>query len=224
MPSFLTINSRGTDVRKLQEILGLHVDGIFGQQTQKAVITFQRAHNLDDDGKVGKLTWAKLEEHAQHKCDHFVVPAEKPKYIKSKRKINNIILHCSATPEGRDVTVDTIRTWHKNQGWNDIGYHYIVTLDGVIHTGRDIHVAGAHTTGHNANSIGIVYVGGLMTDGKTAKDTRTSQQREALKGIVRDLMALYNLSLKNVHCHNEYAAKACPSFKIDNFRKEFEEI
>ena len=221
MPSTISTNSRGNDVRKLQEMLGLHVDGIFGNQTKKAVITFQNAHGLKGDGIVGKMTWEALERHVARKCAHDAAPKPQHTYIKSKRKINKIIVHCTATPEGKDYTVDTIRGWHLKQGWKDIGYHYVVTRDGVIHDGRSIHEVGAHTTNHNANSIGIVYVGGLAPDGKNAKDTRTDPQREALVSIVRDLMALYGLNLQQVHCHNEYAAKACPSFSISSFRNEF---
>ena len=78
------------------------------------------------------------------------------------RTINKIILHCTATPEGRHTTVEDIRLWHKSQGWSDIGYHYVVYLDGSIHTGRPIEVSGAHTKGLNKNSIGVVYVGGAQ--------------------------------------------------------------
>ena len=221
MARTLRINDRGNEVRTLQEMLHLPIDGCFGPITKQAVITFQNAHALVADGIVGPATWAALEKHEQGECHQNKTPKSQNTYIKSRRKINRIILHCTATPDGKDYTVDTIRGWHKNQGWKDIGYHYVITRDGVIHTGRDIHEAGAHTTGYNANSIGIVYVGGLKTDGKTAMDTRTPEQRKALISIVRDLMALYNLNLQNVHCHNEYANKACPSFKIDTFRREF---
>lgn len=217
MPSTLSINARGNDVRKLQEMLNIHADGIFGPATKQAVITFQKAHFLTADGIVGKQTWGALERHHEGLC----CKKSTNTYTKSRRSIKKLILHCTATPEGRNVTVDTIRGWHKAQGWKDIGYHYVITLDGKIHEGRSIHEDGAHTIGQNSNSIGIVYVGGLATDGKTAKDTRTPEQRAALVQLVRDLMKLYNHSLLNVHCHNEYANKACPSFMIEDFRNEF---
>jgi N-acetylmuramoyl-L-alanine amidase len=72
------------------------------------------------------------------------------------RAINKIILHCSATTEGRRTTVEDIRNWHKQRGFNDIGYHYVVYLDGSIHNGRDVELVGAHTKGHNTGSIGFV--------------------------------------------------------------------
>lgn len=135
------------------------------------------------------------------------------------RKITDIILHCSATPEGRDIHADTIRKWHKQQGWRDIGYHYVITLDGKIEDGRPIAQAGAHCQGHNANSIGICYIGGVDKNGKP-KDTRTPLQTAALHGLVSALMEKYDISEQHIHCHNEFAKKACPSFSIEKFKKE----
>ena len=74
------------------------------------------------------------------------------------RKIKEIIVHCSATPEGKDYSIDTIRKWHLQRGFADIGYHYIIYRDGSIHTGRDESVIGAHCKGHNSNSIGVCYI------------------------------------------------------------------
>ena len=135
------------------------------------------------------------------------------------RKITDIILHCSATTEGRDIHADTIRNWHKQQGWRDIGYHYVITLSGKIERGRPIEEVGAHCAGHNFNSIGICYIGGIDKQGK-AKDTRTPAQTAALHQLVKTLQEEYHIPDSNVHCHNEYSAKACPSFSIETFRKE----
>ena len=71
------------------------------------------------------------------------------------RKIDKIIIHCSATKEGIDFKAKDIDVWHRNQGWDGIGYHYVVDLDGTVEKGRNIEKAGAHTVGQNANSIGI---------------------------------------------------------------------
>lgn len=128
------------------------------------------------------------------------------------RKINEIIVHCSATAEGRDYTVDDIDRWHKSRGWQCIGYHYVIYRDGSVHTGRPVAQIGAHCTGHNANSIGVCYIGGCAADGVTPKDTRTPQQREALRRLVADLQKQYPGA--TVHGHREYAAKACPSFDV----------
>lgn len=130
----------------------------------------------------------------------------------SMRKITKIILHCSATPEGRDYTVADINRWHKQRGWRGIGYHYVVYRDGSVHPGRPVEQIGAHTSGHNANSIGVCYVGGLATDGKTPKDTRTPAQRAALRNLVEQLRTEYpNVT---IHGHREFAAKACPCFDV----------
>ena len=84
------------------------------------------------------------------------------------RKITEIILHCSATAEGLDFSVRDIRAWHKAQGWADVGYHYVVRLDGTVQEGRPLEQAGAHCKGHNDRSIGICYIGGLAADGLAA--------------------------------------------------------
>ena len=131
------------------------------------------------------------------------------------RKINKIILHCSATKEGQNFTVADIDRWHRERGFNGIGYHFVIYLDGSVHAGRAIDEIGAHTTGQNANSIGICYIGGLNTDGK-AKDTRTDLQKASLKNLVSDLLKKYPAS--TVHGHNEFANKACPCFNVE---KEF---
>lgn len=93
------------------------------------------------------------------------------------RIINEIIIHCSATPEGKDYTVEQIKQWHKQRGFSDIGYHYVIYRDGSIHSGRPIERIGAHCLKHNAHSIGVCYIGGVAKDGKTPKDTRTDAQK-----------------------------------------------
>ena len=126
------------------------------------------------------------------------------------RKITEIIVHCSATPEGKDFTVADITRWHRQRGFRTIGYHYVVYRDGSVHTGRQEGEIGAHCTGHNACSIGICYIGGVAADGKTAKDTRTPEQRKALLMLLRRLRAKYPNA--KIHGHRDFAAKACPSF------------
>lgn len=126
------------------------------------------------------------------------------------RKINEIIVHCSATPEGKDYSVDNIRQWHLQRGFSDIGYHYVIYRDGSIHTGRDESIIGAHCTGHNANSIGVCYIGGCASDGKTPKDTRTAQQKQSLVKLLKELKTKYPQA--SIHGHRDFANKACPSF------------
>ncbi len=192
---------RGVDVQILQNSLCLIPDGIFGPLTQEAVETFQREHGLTVDGIAGPKTIASL-----GLAEGYLM--SKP----TSRRIDKIILHCTATKQGKDYTVDQVRQWHVNdRNFADIGYHFLIRLDGTVEEGRPLDKIGAHCTGQNAHSIGIVYAGGLDSEG-SPMDTRTPSQRNAMRSLVDYLKKKYNAS---VHCHNEFANKACPSFKID---------
>jgi len=127
------------------------------------------------------------------------------------RKIDEIIVHCTATPEGRAVTVADVTRWHKARGFRTIGYHYLIYLDGSVHPGRPLAEAGAHCTGHNARSVGVCYVGGCDKNMRP-KDTRTPAQRTALRKLVAELK--HRFPDASIHGHREFAAKACPSFDI----------
>lgn len=125
------------------------------------------------------------------------------------RYIDKIIVHCSATPEGRDVSAATIDDWHKQRGWSGIGYHYVVSLDGTIEYGRDINKTGAHVKGHNKGSIGLCYVGGVDSD-MNPKDTRTDEQKESLLLLIKTLKKMHPGA--EVYGHRDFSTKACPSF------------
>lgn len=192
--------SRGEAVKQIQKALagaGLKVitDGVYGTITEEAVREFQGKNGLNPDGIVGPATLAKL------------IPA---RLKRSKRTIKEIIVHCSATPEGKDYTVLDIRRWHKQQGWSDIGYHYVIYRNGHIEPGRDIDISGAHCEGHNSNSIGVCYIGGVARNGKTAKDTRTLAQKAAMLSLLKDLRDLYPGA--KIYGHRDFAHKDCPSF------------
>lgn len=135
------------------------------------------------------------------------------------RKINEIIVHCTATAEGKNFKAADIDRWHKAKGWNGIGYHHVVDLDGTVEPGRPESEVGAHCLKHNANSIGVVYVGGLASDGKTPKDTRTPEQKTALVKLLTELKRRYPNA--TIHGHRDFAAKACPSFDAT---KEYKDI
>ena len=130
------------------------------------------------------------------------------------RQIKRVILHCSATKENQDIDSATIRAWHTSppRNWSDIGYHFVVKLDGSIESGRPINRAGAHTKGHNKDSIGVCYVGGLDQSGHP-KNTLTTEQRRAIKRLCRALCLVLNQPL-DLHGHREFSAKACPSFEV----------
>lgn len=128
------------------------------------------------------------------------------------RKITKIIVHCTATPEGRAVSVAQVDAWHKERGFRCIGYHYLVGLDGTVTAGRPEQEMGAHCLGHNYESIGVCYVGGLDRVTGEPKDTRTPAQRSALRRLVEQLRDRHPGA--TVHGHREFAAKACPCFDI----------
>ena len=188
----LKLGSRGNEVKVLQEKLNLKADGIFGPLTEEAVKDFQRSNSLEVDGIVGADTLSKLNLSV------------------NKRTIKELIVHCSATPEGKDYSVDTIRQWHLQRGFSDIGYHYVIYRDGSIHIGRDESIIGAHCTGHNTNSIGVCYIGGCASDGKTPKDTRTTEQKQSLVKLLKELKTKYPQA--SIHGHRDFSSKACPSF------------
>ncbi len=140
------------------------------------------------------------------------------------RAIDGIVVHCTATPEGRQVAIAEVRRWHLLKGWDDIGYHFLILLDGTIEVGRPLARAGAHVAGFNARTIGVCYVGGCVADGVTPKDTRTPAQKAALVHLLTELRGKYpNASIKG---HRDYSPdrnrngaieknewiKACPSF------------
>lgn len=126
------------------------------------------------------------------------------------RSINEIIVHCSATAEGRAFTVADIDRWHRQRGFNSIGYHYVIYLDGSVHAGRPVDKIGAHCLHHNNHSIGVCYIGGLASDGKTPKDTRTEAQRRSLLALFASLRQKFPKVV--IHGHRDFAAKACPCF------------
>lgn len=126
------------------------------------------------------------------------------------RQIKKLIVHCSATPEGRDVKVSDIKRWHvEDNGWSDIGYHWVIELDGSIRKGRPESSSGAHAKGHNKESIGICYIGGCDSDMKP-KDTRTDAQKETLRCLLIDLLGRYPEA--EIIGHRDVSSKSCPSF------------
>lgn len=135
------------------------------------------------------------------------------------RAIEYIVIHCSATAEGKEITAADVDKWHKAKGWDGIGYHFFIKLDGTIELGRRIKQIGSHVAGHNKNSIGICYAGGVETDNKTPKDTRTKAQMESMKKLVQDLLVRFPTA--KVVGHRDFAGvnKACPSFEVSEWLK-----
>jgi hypothetical protein len=144
---------------------------------------------------------------------------------KKMRKINQIVIHCSATIEGEDKDAAWIRNLHvEKNGWSDIGYHFVVKLDGTVEKGRPLERPGAHVRGHNSDTIGVCYIGGLDKTGQP-KDTRTEEQKLALNRLIMQLRSMFGYDL-GVKGHRDYSPdinhdgeitpdewlKACPCF------------
>jgi len=129
------------------------------------------------------------------------------------RRIDMIIIHCSATEAGREYTVGDITDWHKKRGFRTIGYHFLIHTDGSIDGSaegcRPLSEIGAHAKGYNSHSIGICYIGGLK-NGKPA-DTRTHEQTESLRLLVKVLSSIFPSVIIG---HNEVSNKACPCFNV----------
>ncbi len=146
-------------------------------------------------------------------------------------RLARLVIHCTATPEGRAVSAEDIRHWHTapvgagGRGWKQVGYTDMIHQSGVVErlvgNNEDANVDTWEITngakGHNSTSRHIVYVGGLAADGKTPEDTRTSEQSRALEAYVKDFHARFP-GVKIVG-HNELAAKACPSFDVQAWLK-----
>ena len=222
--------SRGAIVKQIQKKVGCYPDGIWGRLTTESVKAWQREHGLTADGIAGPRTLAAMGiEAVTPKGDGLqvgpdsVVSSYGGKAVRlkrSKRRIDEIIVHCTATPEGRDMTVEQIRQDHiKNNHWSDIGYQYVVYRDGTVHLGRDVDISGAHAEGHNSHSIGVVYVGGVENRPGVpyaqlkAKDTRTEQQKASLLALLMGLRKLYPKARIIGHRDVDTHGKACPSFK-----------
>lgn len=150
----------------------------------------------------------------------------------SKRELKYLVLHCTDTPEGREVSAADIRHWHTDpvskggRGWKQVGYTDLIHLDGTVErlvdNNEDAWVDDWEVTngvaGYNSVSRHVVYSGGCTKDGKTTKDTRTAAQKKALADYVKDFHRRF--PKVRIIGHNEVAAKVCPSFDVQKWLKE----
>lgn len=202
--------SRGESVKLIQRKLNLYPDGIYGVLTEEAVKAFQCSKGLGVDGIVGPATMAMLAKVDEDSAYGTGLVALGLQLKSTRRAVNRLICHCSATAEGKDFTVEDITRWHKAQGWSTIGYHYVIYRDGSVHEGRDVNLIGAHCSGYNTGSIGICYIGGVDASGKP-KDTRTEAQKQAFRTLLSQLRKMYPHA--KIYGHRNFTnAKACPSF------------
>lgn len=143
-------------------------------------------------------------------------------------RLRYLVIHCTATPEGREVSSADIRRWHtspppKGRGWKQVGYTDMIHLDGrierLVDNNEDANVDPWEITngarGYNGVSRHVVYVGGLAPDAKTPKDTRTAAQLASMTAYVRD----FHERFPDVRIigHNQVAAKACPCFSVPDW-------
>jgi N-acetylmuramoyl-L-alanine amidase len=133
------------------------------------------------------------------------------------RKINRIIVHTSFTKPSMNIGAKEIRLWHtRDNGWNDIGYHYVIKRDGTLEEGRKESVVGAHVGGHNSDSLGICMVGGMNEAGK-ADCNYTYEQYDTLYCLIKSLRLKYKDA--DVSGHRDWAARDCPVFDAKAFVK-----
>lgn len=128
----------------------------------------------------------------------------------SIRKIERVIVHCSDTRASQDIGVEEIRRWHLDRGWSDIGYHFCIRRDGNIEAGRPVDRIGAHTSGHNKNSIGVCLIGGRKVFDYTKK------QMQRLDDLVAQLLEAYDIF--DVAGHRDFnPGKECPRFNVRQY-------
>lgn len=131
--------------------------------------------------------------------------------FKQRESTDTIFVHCSATKPSQNVGVREIRQWHKERGFLDVGYHFIIKRDGTVDAGRDEMAVGSHVKGHNHNSIGVCLVGGIDDKGKFDANF-TPAQMQSLRSLLVTLLAKYKGAV--LRAHHDVAPKACPSFDL----------
>lgn len=134
--------------------------------------------------------------------------------FKPRTVTDAIFVHCSATQPSQDIGVDTIRMWHKQQGWLDVGYHFVIKRNGFVEEGRPVDVVGSHVKDWNSRSVGVCLVGGIDAKGKFEANF-TPAQMQALRELLKVLKSHYpNADIK---AHHDVAPKACPSFDLQRW-------
>jgi hypothetical protein len=132
--------------------------------------------------------------------------------MKTVIKWDKITVHCTDSKNGKSVSVDEIRSWHKDRGFSDIGYHFVIDIDGSIHRGRPVSKTGAHVEGFNQRNLGVCLVG---------KNKFSIEQFRSLKGLCSALQNRFGIDRRSVYCHYEFksakeAGKTCPNIKAEN--------
>lgn len=120
--------------------------------------------------------------------------------LSKRRKTTDIILHHAAA---KRCSVNDIHSWHLQNGWAGIGYHFLVRKDGSVHECRPIDTVGAHAGNHNSYSIGICFEGNFEVE------TMSDAQKKAGAELVSYIKGLYP-TIKTVGKHKDYCSTSCP--------------
>lgn len=131
---------------------------------------------------------------------------------KSIKAVEYIVIHCAATKANQDIGVEDIAKWHRERGWFDVGYHYVIRRDGTVETGRPKDRPGAHARGYNHLSLGICLAGGVAKDGRTPEDNFTPEQYASLETLVINLKNEFPRATVLGHRDLPNVNKGCPSF------------
>lgn len=135
-----------------------------------------------------------------------------------RKTTDMIVIHCSATPPTMNVDVKDIRRWHINNGWADVGYHFVIKRDGEIQNGRDINEVGAHVAGHNSHTVGVCLVGGTDARGR-AECSFTDAQWASLRQVIHKINGIYGELRLRGH-HDLFRGKDCPSFNVQTYAEK----
>ena len=138
--------------------------------------------------------------------------------MEPRKSTDYIVIHCAATKASMNIGLTEIRKWHvQDNGWRDVGYHYIIRRNGEVELGRSIRDTGAHAAGYNHKSVSVCMVGGMAED-NSAENNFTAQQWTALLDLVKQLKSNYPDA--DVIGHNEISEKECPSFEVQKWKED----
>ena len=138
--------------------------------------------------------------------------------MEARNRTDYIVIHCAATKASMDIGLTEIRKWHvQDNGWRDVGYHYIIRRNGEVELGRSIRDTGAHAAGYNHKSVSVCMVGGMAED-NSAENNFTPHQWVALIIEIKKLSEMYPDA--KIIGHNEISEKECPSFDVQKWKAE----
>ena len=133
----------------------------------------------------------------------------------NNRTVRQLVVHCSATKPSADIGVTEIDRWHRQRGFNKVGYHFVIKRDGTIQEGRKLDEVGAHVKGHNSQSVGVCVVGGVSQEDHTvAENNFTAEQVASLRTLLEQLRVIYPGAEVLGHRDFPGVAKECPSFDV----------